>query len=113
MEQENLENQPSLSNDVDSSSGKRKRANLDENGLAKVPLMEKYVKQHLECFIYLSKLYVSFFYEFMDNDNFVQFIEDRRNILGLIDNSIDIDIIINNKNEDIHRCYLENGKSCK
>ena len=107
--------------------GKRKQTNLeeydddeyDENELAKVPLMEKYVKQHLECFIYLSKLYVSFFDEFIDNDSFVQFIEDRCNILGLIDDSIDIDIIINNKNEvlqyvkDIHKCYLENGKLCE
>ena len=58
----------------------------------------------------MSKLYVSFLDELIDNDdNFVQF----------IDNSIDIDVIINNKNEvlqyvkDIHKCYLENGKLCE
>ena len=83
-------------------------------------MTEKYVKQHLECFTHLSKLLVSLFDEFIDNeDNFIKFIEDRHNILSLIDKSIDIDIIINNKNEliqyikDIHKCYLENCKSCE
>ena len=53
--------------------------------LAKVNLTEKYIKQHLECFTYMSKLYISFVDEFIDNDNnFIQFIEDRHNILGLI-----------------------------
>ena len=82
-------------------------------------MTEKYVKQHLECFTYLSKLYISFIDEFIDNDNnFIQFIEDCCNILGLIDGCIDIDIIINKNKvlqyvKDIHKCYLENEKSCK
>ena len=90
-----------------------------DNELVKVDLMEKYIKQHLECFTYLSKLYISFVDEFIDNDNnFIQLIEDLRNILDLIDNSMDIDIIINKNKvlqyvKDIHKCYLDNDKSCK
>ena len=61
---------------------------------------------------YLSRLYISFIDEFIDNDNnCIQFIEDHCKILGLIDDCIDIDIIINNKNKvlqyvkDIHKCF--------
>ena len=68
----------------------------------------------------MSKLYVSFVDEFNDiDDNFINFIEKHCNILGLIDDSIDINVIINNKNKllqyvkDIHKCYLDNDKLCK
>ena len=45
----------------------------DEDKLAKVPLTEKYVKEHLECIIYLSKLFFTCFDEFIHNeDSFIQ-----------------------------------------
>ena len=58
--------------------------NMMMMNLQKSIWQEKYVEQHLECFTYLSKLYISFVDEFIDNDNnFIQFIEDHRYILGL------------------------------